>query len=161
MKRIIFFHHLPHSWDNGKDMVDHKNYQKLKLLGQTLNIDIIIHSPRMRDRITALALDQGCKSKMLVRDEKLKSKGFLRPTQFLKEVCQNADYNGFDTIVIIAGHEVLEILGCPPLEHGEFYIQYEEKPTSSNHLANGSIEDFQKVWPDDNKYPPEIIDYLY
>lgn len=159
MKRIIFLRHLPHIWDNGKYMIDHRDYRKLKSLGQTLNIDVIIHSSKMRDYITALALDQGCKSKMLVRDERLRNKEFLKPTQFLKEIQQNTDNNGLDTIAIIAGQTVLELLGSLPLEHGTFHIK--NFHTKQDCLTCGSIEDFQKIWPNDYKYPKEIIDYLY
>lgn len=160
MKRIIFFRHLPHIWDNGKYMINHKDYCALLALGRTLNIDAIIHSPRTCDHISALALNQGCKSKVTVKDEYLMDVSFLRPSRFLKELRQTTNNNGLESIAIIAGQKILEILGCPSLEHGEFYIQYEEPPTSSNYLVHGSIEDFR-----DSKhevlFPEEAVNNLY
>ena len=141
-------------------MINHKDYRALVALGRTLNIDAIIHSPRTCDYISALALRQGCKSKATVQDEYLMDTSFLKPSHFLEELRQTTNNNGLESIAIIAGQEILEILGCPSLEHGEFYIQYEETPTSSNHLVNGSIGDFQNT-PLEILFPEEAINNLY
>lgn len=159
MKRIIFLRHLSYIWDNGKHLIDHKDYRALQALGQNLNIDAIIHSNRTCDHISALALNQGCYSKVLVRDERLMSTHFLKPKIFLEGVHQNADNNGFDTIAIIAGCEPLCLLGCPPLEHGAFYIKHLHP--CSDCLTSGSIEDFRNILPDVTYFAKEAVAYLY
>ena len=159
MKRIIFLRHLPYIWDKGKYMVNHTDYLALLMLGKALEIDAIIHSTRSCDYISALALNQGCNSKFLVRDERLIDTTFLKPTRFLEEVQQNTDIHGLDNIAIIAGREPLELLGCPPLEHGAFYIK--SLHTASNGLTRGSIEDFRQAYPEETQIVSEALDYLY
>ncbi len=159
MKRIIFLRHLSYMWDKGKYMIYHQDYRALIAVGKALEIDAIIHSTRSCDYISALALNQGCNSKILVRDERLMSTYILRPSSFLEEVRQNADNNGFDTIAIIAGQEALSLLGCPLLEHGAFYIK--NLHAASNGLTRGSIEDFRNIVPDIPYFAKEALDYLY
>ena len=161
MKKIIFLRHLPYIWDNGKHMIKHTDYLALLMLGKALNIDVILHSTRRCDYISALALNQGCNSKALIQDEYLMNPAFLKPSHFLEELRQTTNNNGLDTFAIVAGRQTLEILGCPALRHGEFYIKYEKEPTSSDHLVRGSIEDFRQACLEETQIIPKAIDNLY
>lgn len=159
MKKIIFLRHLPYIWDNGKHMIKHTDYLALLMLGKALEIDAIIHSTRSCDYVSALALNQGCNSKFMVQDERLIDTTFLKPTRFLEEVKESTNMHGFNNIAVIAGREPLELLGCPPLEHGAFYIK--SLHTASNGPARGSIEDFRQTCPEETQIAPEALDYLY
>lgn len=160
MTRIIFFRHLSYTWDNGKHMVKYDDFKTMAVLGQTLNIDVIVHSPRMCDKITASALAQGCGCNLLACDERLSGSHRLPPSRFIEDLTRNAVANHCDTVAVIAGREPLELLNCPPLQHGEFYIR-RETPVSNLALSRGSIADFRNLSQFDIRPAADIINYLY
>lgn len=159
MKRIIFFRHLPYIWDSGRHMIKYTDFAAAVALGENLNIDVIIHSPRICDHTSALALATRSGCQCLVCDERLSSKDFLSPRRFWHDLENNAA-SQCETVAIIAGREPLELLGCPPLQYGEFYI-HRKTPTTETVLQRGSIEDFQNTYGADIRPSAEIINYLY
>ena len=160
MKRIIFIRHLAYIWDNGNHMIRFNDFIAMAALGQNFSIDAIIHSPRICDCVTASALALGSGCQFLVKDERLSSGNLLQPRYFLQDMEVNSKANGCKTVAVIAGREPLELLGCPHLQHGEFFFR-RENPADSPLLSRGGIDDFRNVRLPEIRPAAEIIYYLY